>query len=400
MNKNSTNVDRQLEYFLFNTFMPKSSDIVMITDGGTSFIDARILGVNPSFEWITGLQQKYMINSLCAQWLNAPVAQLDSLTAAFKSRSAVRQRISIKNIQNDPVHIQFEIYPVQQGTKFWIWQAELVKKKQSIEHDQHLNQQLNQQDMMRVIEKIAGQTAHDFNNILAIVMGNNDLLLENIDTSSHSYPLLQSISRAVDKGTHLTQGLMAFAQKSTSSNKELNLNDCLSSMTNELQTKIGLSLVLKIVLCKQPCNICVEQTMLQGAIRNLVFNAAQAMSQKLTAKPTVELTIKPTIVIEIHKMFIPQQKDIFEQLIESKKYVKLTVIDTGTGITTANLPLIFTPFFTTQKTKSIKSTKGLGLSMVYGFLKRSTGYCLIDTEVGKGSSFSLLFNVSPHESIT
>ena len=73
--------------------------------------------------------------------------------------------------------ISFEIYPVQQGTSLWVWQAKSSIPKPLTNYDQ----QFNQQDMMRGIEKLAGQTAHDFNNILAIIMGNNDLLLENVE---------------------------------------------------------------------------------------------------------------------------------------------------------------------------------------------------------------------------
>jgi signal transduction histidine kinase len=385
MHQNSANVDKQLEHFLLTTFMLKNSDIIMITDGGTDFTDARILGVNSSFEYVTGLSQKNLINSTCVELLDASDIQLFSLNSVFKTCSTVRHQIAVKNINGEFTPILFEIYPVQQGTSLWVWQAKSSMPKPLTNHDQ----QFNQQDMMRAIEKLAGQAAHDFNNILAIIMGNNDLLLENVEVSSLFHPLLCSISRAVDKGTHLTQTLLEFAQKNTLSNEELNLNDYLLSMDKELREIISPYHVLKIELCGQPCNICVDRTMLQKCISNLVLNAAQAMHEK----PIEKLIEKSTIVIQINTMFVPQQKDAFDQIIVPQEYVKLTITDTGTGITITNLPLIFIPFFTTQKTKT---AKGLGLSMVYGFLKKSMGYCLVDTELGKGSSFSLLFSISPH----
>ena len=379
MYQNSDHIDKQLEYFLLNTFLRKSSDIIMVTDGGADFSDARVLGVNSSFEFVTGFSQKILNNSFCTELLNTSVVQLRSLHSAFKTGSAVQHQIAVKNIRSDFTQIQFEIYPVQQNTEFWIWQAKSTKPTQLINHDP----QLNQQNMMRTIEKIAGQTAHDFNNILAIIMGNNDLLLENIEGCSPFYTLLQSISRAVDKGTQLTQTLQMFAQKKVLSNNIFNLNECLSSMAEGLQENIGSYPILKIELFGQPCNICVDQTMLQKSIHHLVLNAAQSMSEK-----SIEKSI---IVIQIKKSFVPQQKDVFEQLILSQEYIKLIITDTGTGITAANLPLIFTPFFTTQKTKT---AKGLGLSLVYGFLKQSMSYCLVDTDVNKGSSFSLLFKAT------
>ena len=388
MNQNSDNVDKQLKQFLFDTFMLKSRDIIMITDGGTDFTHARILGVNPFFEHETGLSHKYLKNSLCAEWINASVVQLLSLNSAFNSCTSVRHQIAVKNIQGDFTEIQFEIYPVQQATELWIWQAKPSKKKQLI--NQH--QQLNKQNMMRAIERIAGQTAHDFNNILAIIMGNNDLLLENIEISSPFRSLLQSISRAVEKGTHLTKSLLVFAQKNVLINQELNLNDFLFSMYNELREIISPSYFLKIALSEQPCYICVDRAMLQVCINNLVLNAAETMLEKSAEK----LIEKPTIIIQINKVFMPQQQDVFDQHIAAQEYVKLTITDSGSGIAMTHLPLIFTPFFTTQKTKA---AKGLGLSMVYGFMKRSMGYCLVDTKLGEGSSFSLLFNVSPHHPI-
>ncbi len=379
MHQNSVNLDKQLEHFLFNTFMLKSSDIIMITDGETDFTKARILGVNSSFENITGLSQKDLIDKLCSEWINTSELQLLSLNSAFKACSTVREQIAIKNNKSDFTQIQFEIYPVQQETKLWIWQAKLPISRQLID----CNKQLNQQNMMQALEKIAGQTAHDFNNILAIIMCNNDLLLEIIEASSPFYPLLHSISRAVDKGTHLTRSLMIFAQKSILNIEELNMIDCLLSMVNELQENIGSYPILKLELCDQPCNVYVDRAMLKECISCLVLNASQAMHENSSEKST--------IFIEVNKVFIPQQKDAFEQLILPQEYVKITITDTGSGITPTNLPLIFTPFFTTRKTNA---AKGLGLSMVYGFLKRSAGYCLVNTEVGKGSSFSLLFDMS------
>jgi two-component system cell cycle sensor histidine kinase/response regulator CckA len=379
MHHNSANIDKQLEHFLFNTFMLKSSDIIMITDGETDFTKARILGVNSSFEFITGLSQKDLIDSPCSEWINTSDSQLLSLNSAFKTSSAVLEQLAIKNNEGDLTQIQFEIYPVQQETKLWIWQAKLLIPSQLIVR----NKQLKQQDMMQALEKTAGQTAHDFNNILAIIMCNNDLLLEIIEDSSPYYPLLYSISRAVDKGTHLTRSLMVFAQKNILNNEEFNLNDCLSSMANGLQENIEAYHILKLELCDQPCNVYVDRVMLEECISNLVLNASQAMFESPSGKST--------IFIDIKKVFIPQQKDAFEQLILPQEYVKITITDTGAGITSTNLPLIFTPFFTTRK---INAAKGVGLSMVYGFLKRSAGYCLVNTEVGKGSSFSLLFDIS------
>ena len=109
MHQNSVNLDKQLEHFLFNTFMLKSSDIIMITDGETDFTKARILGVNSSFENITGLSQKDLIDKLCSEWINTSELQLLSLNSAFKACSTVREQIAIKNNKSDFTQIQFEI---------------------------------------------------------------------------------------------------------------------------------------------------------------------------------------------------------------------------------------------------------------------------------------------------
>ena len=380
MNQNAPNICQQLEYFLFNTFIEKSNDIIMITDDAGGFNNACILGINSSFELTTGFTQKQLINTPCAEWINISVNQLHRLNTAFKHGTSVQLELAVKNNEDDFVLLQFDICPVKLATKFWIWQCKPLSTEQYTGYDQPLIQQNEMQGM----QQIAGQTAHDFNNILAVIMGNNDLALENIETSSPFYPLFQSISRAIDKGTNLTKTLLVFAQRHLLTSVELELNDYVSCLANRLRERLGLHYDLQLKLAVQPCDICVDPELLEECITNLVLNAAQAMLEK------------STVIIEVNKVFMQQQKDAFEQMIIPQEYVNLTITDTGKGITTSNLPLIFTPFFTTQK---MNAAKGLGLSLVYGFLKKSKGYCLVDTEVGKGSTFSLLFRIPPHHPI-
>lgn len=380
MHQNSSTFCPSLEHFLFNTFLHKSKDIIMITDGGSDFDRARILGGNSSFEFISGLTQKQLINLPCDQLFNLSVQQRHSLQSAFKDTTTVELALAITNTDGSVIQLKFEIYPVEQATQYWIWQGKPSTLEHSIIHDQ----QQNHQSEIRAMETIAAKTAHDFNNILAIIMGNNDLILENSDVSSPFYPLFKSISRAVKKGTHLTKNLLVFSQKNLLSNQQLDLNTCVSSMANGLRENIGSHHVLTLELTEQPCDIVADIPLLQECITNLVINAAQAMYQS------------GTIIIAVNTVFMAQQKDVFEQMILPQEYVKLTITDTGKGISKANLPLIFTPFFTTRETKA---AKGLGLSLVYGFVKNNNGYCLVDTELGKGSSFSLLFNLRPLHSM-
>ena len=216
MNHNSTDTYTQLEWFLFNTFMEKSNDIVMITDSGNSLDDACVLGVNTFFELNTGLTQVRLINSPFAEWINLSVNQRNRLNIAFTDRSSLKLELAVKKTGNNFTHIEFEIYPIKQATNFWVWQGKLLEQKTS-----H-SQQLIQQKELSAMQPIAAQTAHDFNNILAVIMGNNDLLLENIEVSSPFYPLLQSISRSIDKGTELTKNLQVFAQKKPQTNADVN----------------------------------------------------------------------------------------------------------------------------------------------------------------------------------
>jgi signal transduction histidine kinase len=388
MHQNSSNICKPLEHFLFNTFIHKLKDIIMITDSGSGsgsgsgsdFGHVRILGVNSFFESTTGLTQKQLINSPCAQWINISINQLHRINAALNECRTIELVLAVKNIDGDFIQLQFEIYPVEQATQYWIWQGKPLKLEQS----DHYDQTLSHQNEVHTVESVAAQSAHYFNNILAIIMGNNDLILENSEASSPFYPLLQSISRAVEQGTYLTKNLLVFAQKSIVTNENINLNACISSMADGLRKDISSHHTLIFKLTEQPNNIVVDLALLQECISNLVLNAAQAMYEK------------STIIIEVNKVFVREQKDAFEQTISPQKYVKLTISDTGKGISKTNLPLIFTPFFTTHKTKA---AKGLGLSLVYGFMKKNKGYCLVDTVVDKGSSFSLLFNIKPHHPI-
>lgn len=212
---NQMTADTQLKRFLLNTFLDKSNEIVIITDSGNNLNDARVLGVNSLFELSTGLTQSKLINSHFVDWINLSVKQHNSLNIAFNDMTSLKIDLAVKNKDDNFTHIEFEVYPIKQTTKLWIWQGKLIKLEQ--QEASHSQQLIHQKEVSSV-----QQIVHDFNNILSVIMGNSDLVLEKMEVSSPFYPLLQSISRSVNKGTNLTKKLQMFTQKKAATEADIN----------------------------------------------------------------------------------------------------------------------------------------------------------------------------------
>jgi two-component system cell cycle sensor histidine kinase/response regulator CckA len=141
---------------------------------------------------------------------------------------------------------------------------------------------------------------------------------------------------------------------------------------------MGADYNLQLILPDQPCKIHADPKLLQQCISHLVLNAAQSMPNQ------------GRVTIEVSRVFMQRQIDAFQQTILPQEYVKIAVADSGKGMTKTHLSFILTPFLSTQKPMT---AKGLGLSLIYSFIKKNNAYCLVNTDVDKGSSFSLLFKI-------
>jgi PAS domain S-box-containing protein len=234
--------------------------------------------------------------------------------------------------------------------------------------------QLRQSQKMEVVGQLTGGVAHDFNNILTIIMANADALQEEENLDPAVIVRLDQIATAVQRAADLTRSLLAFSRKQPLIPRPTDLNDLVAATGELLRRSLGEQIEIGFVLAPKLQTVEVDRAQIETALVNLCVNARDAMpgGGKLTIE-TRNVTIDGD-----YAAHIPDAT--------AGEYVLLSVTDNGTGMPPDTVAKVFEPFFTT---KEVGKGTGLGLSMVYGFIKQSNGHIKVHSEVGRGTSFKL-----------
>ncbi len=236
----------------------------------------------------------------------------------------------------------------------------------------HLEEQLRNAQQLEAIGRLAGGVAHDFNNILSIIMGHGELLLA-IGVDERTKNGLEQIRRAAMRAASLTQQLLAFSRKQVLQPRVLDLNEAVADMQKMLSRVIGEDIELIASLHPSLMTVKADPGQIEQVLMNLAINARDAMPQG--GKLTME-----TANVEISR---EQARDLD---LAAGRYVMLQVSDTGHGMDAAVLPHIFEPFFTT---KPMDKGTGLGLATVYGIVKQSGGSIQVESRPGQGTIFRI-----------
>jgi PAS domain S-box-containing protein len=240
-----------------------------------------------------------------------------------------------------------------------------------IRHREETQQQLVRAQRMEAFGQLTGGIAHDFNNMLTVVGGNLELLQDQV-TGEKPQRQLKRALEAVGMGSRLTQRLLTFARRGKLEPEVLNLNDQVINVIDLLMRTIGETITISSVLAPDLGHVRADPSEVENAILNLAINARDAM-------PAGGKLIIETANAEIDQTFTaPIQGD----RIAPGHYARLSVADTGTGMTPEVLAKAFEPFFTT---KEHGRGTGLGLATIYGFARQSGGYATIYSEAGHGT---------------
>ena len=235
---------------------------------------------------------------------------------------------------------------------------------------------LAQTQKMESIGQLAGGIAHDFNNLMTVVIGNLDSAERRLarggpaDASSIGRPIAAAMQGA-RRAASLTQRLLAFSRQQVLSPQQVDLNRLVASLSEMLTRTVGETIAVETILGSGLWPTFVDVSQLENAIVNLVVNARDAMPSG--GRITIE-----TANASLDEAYCRQFGDV-----APGQYALLSVSDTGTGISPEHLSKVFEPFFTT---KSASMRTGLGLAMIYGFVKQSKGHIRIYSEVGHGTT--------------
>ena len=236
-----------------------------------------------------------------------------------------------------------------------------------------LEEQLRHAQQMEAIGRLAGGVAHDFNNILSIIMGHGELLLRTANLDEQGRNGVDQIRRAAQRAASLTQQLLAFSRKQVLQPRVLDLNEAVADVRNMLARVIGEDIEVVAKLDPSPVLIKVDPGQVEQVLMNLAVNARDAMPHG--GKLTME-----TSNAEVN------HEQGRELEIAAGLYGMLKVTDTGHGMDSDTLSHIFEPFFTT---KPVGKGTGLGLAMVYGIIKQSGGGIQVESASGIGSTFRI-----------
>lgn len=245
-----------------------------------------------------------------------------------------------------------------------------------------LKRQVAQATKMQAVGQLAGGVAHDFNNVLTAILGTCDLMLLRHTPGDSDYDDIQQIRANSNRAASLTRQLLAFSRQQTLRPEVLQLPDVVSDVSHLLKRLIGEKIQLVVTHDRDLGPVRADPTQLEQVIVNLAVNARDAILARGEGGGRVTLATRKIGPAEVRAM----QGGIMPL----GEYTALVVQDTGTGIAPDHLGKIFEPFFTTKEQG--KGT-GLGLSTVYGIVKQSGGFIFADSEVNRGTTFSVYLPV-------
>jgi PAS domain S-box-containing protein len=297
------------------------------------------------------------------------------------------QEVVIRNIRKtletgQPQTFMFDL-TVLRGNR--MWEARMVKLNEEevlalvrdITDRIELEEQFRQAQKMESIGTLAGGIAHDFNNILGIIIGYASMMTRDKTIEEKNIKNLKNILKAAQRGAGLVKQLLTFARKTNIVFESVNANNVILELTKLLSETFPKTVTFSLHLDHDIPAITADSNQIHQALLNLAVNARDAMPNGGTLSFASSLVERETLLNKF-----PDAKD--------EQYVVISLSDTGTGIDELTLSRIFEPFFTT---KEIGKGTGLGLSVVYGVVESHRGFVDVQSEVEKGTTFSLYFPV-------
>jgi PAS domain S-box-containing protein len=341
---------------------------------GVILIDAQglVLMFNPACEKLFKFKAEEIIGQNVKMLMPAPYrAEHDGYLNNFH-RTRVRKIIGIgrevtgrrKDGSTFPMDLSVG-EAIQDGESIFVGIIhDLTERKKTEE-------QLVQAQKMETVGQLSGGIAHDFNNLLTVIVGNSEFLSDQLKPRPDLRQLADDIGQAGERGAELTQRLLAFSRRQTLRPIEINCNNLLESMHKLLRRALREDIEIKLDFDPDIPLAFADPAQLESAILNLGLNAQDAMAGG------------GRLTITTAGASLDGQYQRLHQDVRPGEYVLIAITDTGAGMPKDVLERVFEPFFTT---KEVGKGSGLGLSMVYGFVKQSNGHVAIYSEPGLGTT--------------
>jgi PAS domain S-box-containing protein len=359
---------------LYSKVIAAIPDIVVQTD-----VNGQILFLNDVALQISGYQRAEVQGKYLLEFI-APEDQesaIENMSLMFdRSLGPKEYTIVMKDGEKIPFEINSDVLRRNDGSPYGIVNIcrDITDRKQAEADKVKLEEQYHQAQKMEAIGQLAGGVAHDFNNMLNIILGYSQLALLKIEPSSPLKADLQEIMNATKRSTDLVRQLLAFARKQTIAPKVLDLNHAVADTLNMLRKLIGEDIDLLWMPAANLRPVKMDPTQVDQILANLAVNARDSISG--VGKITIE-----TGKAEFDETYCSQHSGFVQG-----HYVMLAVSDNGCGMDKETCEKIFEPFFTT---KEIGKGTGMGLATAYGIVKQNNGFVNVYSEPGKGTTFKI-----------
>ena len=239
-----------------------------------------------------------------------------------------------------------------------------------------LEAELRQSQKMEAVGRLTGGIAHDFNNLLSVIVGNAQLLSRSLRESPRLLRQAETAMKAAMRGAELTRRLLAFARQQVLEPRVVDLNALIGDMYELMRRSLTGEIEIRQVLDDGLWPARIDPGQMENAVLNLVINARDAMPEG------------GVITISTRNVSVDSERAVSEDGLQPGEYAVLEVSDTGAGMPPEILKRVFEPFFTT---KDVGKGSGLGLSMLYGFVRQSGGHVAINSIVGQGTTVQMSF---------
>jgi two-component system cell cycle sensor histidine kinase/response regulator CckA len=276
---------------------------------------------------------------------------------------------SFRSLEGDEVPMEMTVRPVLFADTLYA-----VAVAREITERKQLEAQLMQAQKMEAVARLAGGVAHDFNNLLTAILGNCEMLLQDLPENDPRRLYAAEIIETVERASTLTRELLAFGRKQITQPRVINLNELISGMEKMVRHILGEEIELILVLDPALAAVKVDPGQMDQVIMNLAVNARDAMPQG------------GLLTVETENVFLDEAYARDHLEVVPGPYVMLVVSDNGIGMDAATQAHVFEPFFTT---KEPSKGSGLGLSMVFGIVKQSGGHISFNSEPRRGTTFKI-----------